>query len=1668
MNHIVAQPHPQRNSAGLCLTSRKIDAHLEEPRPLARKGARGINWERAFSLLLFVCLFPIALFGATTASGTIAYVQGNYATPQSPASTVSVPFSAAQTAGDLDVVVVGWNDSTATVKTVVDSKGNTYYLAVGPTIQTGTASQAIYYAKNIAAATAGANTVTVTFSTAANYADIRILEYSGADPSNPVDIAAASYGNSQTSTASATTTNPTDLIFGANLVGSVTTAPGSGFTQRLFTPDGDIAEDRMVTATGSYSATASLDKVEPWIMQMVAFRTPSSSSSTAALSAFSCVTSSMTGAGTDTCSVTLSAPASGTGFSVSLKSSSSAITVPASVTVAAGATTASFSATVASVTSAQSVTLSATSGSVTKTLAIQLNAAVATLTVSTSSLNFGSVAVNSSASQSITLSSTGTSAVTLNSATIAGTGFSISGASFPLTLSPSQSATLTVQFNPVSAGAISGALTIASNSSTNSSTVVSLGGTGLPVLTGLSCTNASMTGSGTDACTLTLNTSPPSGGFVVSLSSNNTSVTVPASVTVAAGASSASFSASVLSVTTAQAVTLSATAGGVARTYALQLNAAIPALTVSVSSMSFGSVAVNSTASQSITLSSTGTVAVTVNSATLSGSGFVISGVAFPLTLSPSQTATLQVGFDPVSAGAASSTLTIASNSSTNSTAAISLSGTGVPVVTGLSCANSSITGTATDACTVTLNAAAASGGFLVNLSSNNTAVTVPASITIPQGATSASFSATVSSVSAAQAATLSAVAGVSDPSFTLQLNAAIPTLAVNSSTLSFGNVAVNTPTSQSITLSSTGNVAVTINSATLAGTGFSISGLTFPLTLNSGQTATLSVQFDPTAAGAASGTLTIASNSSTNAPTTVNLSGTGVPVLSAVSCATSSITGSGTDACSVTLNTAAASSGFVVSLASTNSSVTVPASVTVAAGATSASFSATVSSVSSAQSVTLSASVGSTTQAFVLQLNAAVPTLSVSSSNLSFGNIPVNTSSSQSITLSSTGTAAVTVNSATLTGAGFSISGATFPLTLSPSQTATLTVQFDPTAAGAASGTLNIASNSSTNASVALSLSGTGMPVLAGLSCSPTSLSAASSSACTVTFNQAAPAGGSSVTLSSSNTALTVPASVTIPAGSTSVTFSASAGAFSANQTVTVTATFNGASVSSAINLAASTTITYVQGNYATPQGTASVVSVPYSTAQAAGDLDVVVVGWNDSTATVKTVVDSKGNTYYLAVGPTIQTGTASLAIFYAKNIAAASAGANTVTVTFSTAAVYPDIRVLEYSGADPTNPVDIAAASYGNSQTSTASATTTNPTDLIFGANLVGSVTTAPGSGFTQRLFTPDGDIAEDQMVTAAGSYSATASLDKVEPWIMQMVAFRTPAGSSTAQSAALSALSCATASITGAVADACSVTLSAPAPGTGFSVSLNSSSSAITVPASVTVAAGATTASFSATAVSVTTPQAVTLSATAGTMSQIFALQLSPALPALTVNTTSIAFGTVDLNTSSTQSVTLTSTGSASVTVSSATVTGAGFSVSGATFPLTLSPNQTATLSVQFDPTAAGATTGELTITSNASVNGTAAVSLSGAGQAGSYQVNLTWNPPTANSDPVAAYNVYRSASGSSSYQLVASVASAQYAFMDSNVQSGQTYDYVVESVDASGNESVPSNMASVSVP
>ncbi|HET7258792.1 MAG TPA: hypothetical protein VFI75_03665, partial [Candidatus Acidoferrum sp.] len=106
--------------------------------------------------------------------------------------------------------------------------------------------------------------------------------------------------------------------------------------------------------------------------------------------------------------------------------------------------------------------------------------------------------------------------------------------------------------------------------------------------------------------------------------------------------------------------------------------------------------------------------------------------------------------------------------------------------------------------------------------------------------------------------------------------------------------------------------------------------------------------------------------------------------------------------------------------------------------------------------------------------------------------------------------------------------------------------------------------------------------------------------------------------------------------------------------------------------------------------------------------------------------------------------------------------------------------IRILEYSGLDQTNPLDVTAAGTGSNATADSGAgTTLNANDLLFGANMVFTGNKSAGAGYTSRIITvPDSDLAEDEVVSATGSYHATSTLTSAGPWVMQLVALKAAA--------------------------------------------------------------------------------------------------------------------------------------------------------------------------------------------------------------------------------------------------------------------------------------------------
>jgi hypothetical protein len=182
-------------------------------------------------------------------------------------------------------------------------------------------------------------------------------------------------------------------------------------------------------------------------------------------------------------------------------------------------------------------------------------------------------------------------------------------------------------------------------------------------------------------------------------------------------------------------------------------------------------------------------------------------------------------------------------------------------------------------------------------------------------------------------------------------------------------------------------------------------------------------------------------------------------------------------------------------------------------------------------------------------------------------------------------------------------------------------------------------------------------------------------------------------------------------------------------------------------------------------------------------------------------------------------------------------------------------------------------------------------------------------------------------------------------------------------------------------------------------------------------------------------------------------------------LNSSSSSLSFGSVNVSSSSNQSVTLTNAGNSSVTISNVTVSGAGFNASGVSSGTILAPGQTATLTASFAPSSAGSVTGTVAVASNAT-NSPDSISLSGTGVAAvNHSVALSWSPSTST---VVGYNAYSSTQSGGPYTKMTSTPVAAMSYTDTAVQAGQTYFFVVTSVDSSNVESAFSAEVSALVP
>ena len=524
------------------------------------------------------------------------------------------------------------------------------------------------------------------------------------------------------------------------------------------------------------------------------------------------------------------------------------------------------------------------------------------------------------------------------------------------------------------------------------------------------------------------------------------------------------------------------------------------------SSVAFGKIPAGTSTRQTVTLSNTGQVSVTIVSANVNGPEFTIEGLSLPLTLDPASATKFAVVFKPISSGAVNGSVSVSSNLNPQTMATLALSGTGqssssAPTPSQITISPASVSFGSIPAASTATHYVSVSNTGGSPLSVSNVSVTGPSfaeSGPVPPFTVAAGQSQTLAVNFAPLAAgtytgTLLIESDAANTIGPVALSGTATTvstlsLSVTPSSLSFGSVVVGSSATQNVTLTNTGNSAVTVSSANLTGSGFSVGTPTLPVTIAAGQSQQVSIRFAPQTSGTTTGSVSFVSNA-TNSPTVVSLSGTGtapatppqisvspgsisfgsVPVNTT---ATQPVTVSNTGGTVLTISQVTTSgNGFTESgpvppftIAAGQSQILTITFAPTAAGTYTGSLGITSNAANSLLPLTISGT-GTTITTY---------TVSISPTSLSFGNVTVGSSGSQNATLTNTGNSSVTVFSSSATGAGFNVTAPVFPVTIAAGHSQQVSISFTPQSSGTVSGSASFVSNA-TNSPAVVSLGGTG-----------------------------------------------------------------------------------------------------------------------------------------------------------------------------------------------------------------------------------------------------------------------------------------------------------------------------------------------------------------------------------------------------------------------------------------------------------------------------------------------------------------------------------------------------------------------------------------------------------------
>lgn len=750
-------------------------------------------------------------------------------------------------------------------------------------------------------------------------------------------------------------------------------------------------------------------------------------------------------------------------------------------------------------------------------------APIATLTPA-GGLAFGTVQQGvTSAALVATLRNSGTAILNIASITVTGTNaadFSKGTTTCGATLIPTATCTVNVTFTPSATGARAASLSLVDNAAgTPHNLALSGTGTAIPV-PAVSLTPAPLAFGNTQVNTtsaaqvLTLRntgTGVLNIGGIVSSSADFVQ-TNACGATLGAGLSCAinvSFKPTTLGAKTGS-ISVTDNAAGSPHSVALSgaaVAAPAPAITLTPNTgLAFGNVTVGSaSAAQTVTLRNSGTANLTLTTITVGGthaadfakSGSCVNGG----TVAANATCTITVMLTPSAVGARSGSIGIASNAPA---ANIALSGTGVAVPvpqvsltpTSLAFGNQTvnttsaakpITLTNSGNAALTISNIAASGEFA---QSNNCGASLGSGLSCTINVTFTPT--TVASKTGSITITNNATGSPHAISLTGSgVAAAAPAVGLAPASLSFGNVQVNvTSATQTITVSNTGNAALTISAIAVTG-DYARSGGTCASSVAAAANCTIMVTFKPTVAGARAGTVTITDNAG-GSPRYISLTGTGTAIPTPAATLTpakltfANQTVNTTSAAQVATlkNTSAAAvlniSGITFGgVNSAEFSKTTTCGATLAAGASctvSITFKPTAASLRNATLDVASNSGALSTALEGTGIAVAAPDVSLTPTSLAFGSQTVGVKSAvKTVTLSNSGNA--TLNIASIVASGDFQQTNACGAQLNVGANCLISVTFTPTAAGARTGNVTITTDAAVTADT-IALSGTGVAV--------------------------------------------------------------------------------------------------------------------------------------------------------------------------------------------------------------------------------------------------------------------------------------------------------------------------------------------------------------------------------------------------------------------------------------------------------------------------------------------------------------------------------------------------------------------------------------------------------------